>query len=101
MSIDEFISNKEKLLQNIQCYLLPNLGQDQLNEIVTRIHEVNPMLGFRGSRLGILRPAIYKMQVRAIIEAACKIVKENNGENSSVFPKIMIPLISYCEEARV
>ena len=59
--------------------------------------EENPMLGFRGVRLGIHIPALTSMQVRAIFEAACIAVKEG----ISVFPKIMIPLTSHANELKV
>ena len=38
---------------------------------VDELHETNPMLGLRGVRLGIVKPGLYAMQVRAIVEAAC------------------------------
>ncbi len=56
---------------------------------VESLHELNPMLGHRGCRLGIVYPEITEMQARAIIEAACDLKKE--GVN--VFPEIMIPLV--------
>ncbi|HEX6131562.1 MAG TPA: pyruvate, phosphate dikinase [Actinomycetota bacterium] len=57
---------------------------------VRQLHEANPMLGLRGVRLGIVKPGLYAMQVRAIVEAACE-VKRTGGE-----PKveIMIPLVA-------
>ena len=57
---------------------------------VEQLHEANPMLGLRGVRLGIVKPGLYAMQVRAIVEAACQ-VKRNGGD-----PKveIMIPLVA-------
>ncbi len=59
--------------------------------------EFNPMIGFRGCRVGILYPEIYEMQVRAIIEAAIKLKKE--GHNPK--PKIMLPLIGHVNEMKV
>jgi pyruvate,orthophosphate dikinase len=53
------------------------------------LHEANPMLGHRGCRLGITFPEIYRMQVRAIFEAACELKKE--GLNP--VPEVMIPLV--------
>ncbi|MDO4218491.1 MAG: pyruvate, phosphate dikinase [Synergistaceae bacterium] len=53
------------------------------------LHEQNPMLGFRGCRLGMIYPEIYEMQAHAIFNAACKLVK--NGV--TVKPDIMIPLV--------
>ena len=58
------------------------------------LHEFNPMLGHRGCRLGITYPEIYKMQVRAITEAALICVEKG----IDVKPEIMIPLISTKEE---
>lgn len=50
--------------------------------------EVNPMLGFRGLRLGVAYPEIYQMQAEAIIEAACEVTEE---QEFSIQPEIMIP----------
>jgi pyruvate,orthophosphate dikinase len=61
---------------------------------VRQLHETNPMLGLRGVRLGILKPGLYAMQVRAIVEAACE-AKAAGGD-----PKveIMIPLVATAPE---
>jgi pyruvate,orthophosphate dikinase len=56
---------------------------------VQSLHELNPMLGHRGCRLGITYPEITAMQAQAIIEAACQVAKQR----IKVFPEIMIPLI--------
>ncbi len=56
---------------------------------VDSLHEMNPMLGHRGCRLSITYPEICKMQVTAIMEAACNMAKKN----IKVLPEIMIPLI--------
>lgn len=100
MPIDEFVSNDKAFIQNAQSnnFFKKNLNEEQIIEILDCIHEVNPMLGFRGSRLGILRPAIYEMQVRAIIEAACQLIKESGNDQKTVSPKIMLPLISFSKE---
>ena len=63
---------------------------------VNELHEANPMLGLRGVRLGIVKPGLYAMQVRAIIEAACE-VKSRGGDAR---PEIMIPLVATAEEFR-
>jgi pyruvate,orthophosphate dikinase len=55
---------------------------------VRQLHEANPMLGLRGVRLGIVKPGLYAMQVRAIVEAACDVKKA--GGDPRV--EIMIPL---------
>jgi pyruvate,orthophosphate dikinase len=61
---------------------------------VNDLHEANPMLGLRGVRLGILKPGLYAMQVRAIVEAACQ-VKAAGG---SPMVEIMLPLAATREE---
>jgi pyruvate,orthophosphate dikinase len=63
---------------------------ETLRRRAAQIHEVNPMLGHRGCRLGITYPEIYRMQARAIFEAAVAIGKEMD---TVVTPEIMIPLI--------
>ena len=60
---------------------------------VEQLHEVNPMLGLRGCRLGITYPEITEMQARAIFEAAVKVAKEG----VKVKPEIMIPLTTRTE----
>ncbi|CAI2719565.1 pyruvate, phosphate dikinase [Nitrospina watsonii] len=67
-----------------------------LSKKIHSLKEANPMLGLRGCRLGLMFPEIYKMQVSAIIEAACKLVKKG----TKVFPEIMIPLVGHVEELR-
>ena len=73
------------------------LPLDQAEEMLAKVndlHEANPMLGLRGVRLGILKPGLYAMQVRAIIEAAAKV--KADGGNPIV--EIMIPLAATREE---
>jgi pyruvate,orthophosphate dikinase len=72
------------------------IKQDYL-ERVEALREMNPMLGTRGVRLGILIPDLTKMQVRAIFEAACNVAKEG----VDVQPEVMIPLISHVNELKV
>ena len=60
------------------------------------LQEVNPMLGLRGCRLGIVYPEIYEMQVRAIIEAAAELKEEGVKAR----PEIMIPLIGHVGELK-
>ncbi len=58
------------------------------------LHEMNPMLGHRGCRLGITHPVIYETQVRAIVEAACEVKRAG----IDVKPEIMIPLVGHFRE---
>jgi pyruvate,orthophosphate dikinase len=61
------------------------------------LHEVNPMLGHRGCRLGVAYPEIYEMQVRAIVEAACEIAASGKA---APIPEIMHPLVAKGEEMK-
>lgn len=61
---------------------------------VLSLHELNPMLGHRGCRLGITYPEIYNMQTRAVIEAACEL----RMERINAIPEIMIPLVGNVNE---
>jgi pyruvate, orthophosphate dikinase len=67
-----------------------------LERIVEALHEVNPMLGLRGCRLGIIYPEITAMQVRAIFEAACTVA----ARKGRVMPEVMIPLTAHVVEFR-
>jgi len=69
----------------------------QVREEVEKLHEFNPMLGHRGCRLAVTYPAIYRMQARAIIEAALAVKKSGKV----VLPEIMIPLIGSVEELKL
>ncbi len=62
------------------------------------LHEVNPMLGHRGCRLGITYPEIYEMQARAIFEAAIAVAK---AEGEAPVPEIMIPLVATRKELTI
>jgi pyruvate,orthophosphate dikinase len=63
---------------------------------VESLHEFNPMLGFRGCRLGIIYPEITEMQARAIFEAAAATKKKK----IPVLPEVMIPLVGHVKELR-
>ena len=67
-----------------------------VQRIIDGLSEVNPMLGLRGCRLGIIYPEITAMQARAIFEAACT-VAERKGR---VQPEVMIPLVAHVIEFR-
>jgi pyruvate,orthophosphate dikinase len=63
-------------------------------ERVVSLQETNPMLGTRGVRLGILIPGLYRMQVEAIFDAACRCV----ADGVDARPEVMIPLVSHVGE---
>ncbi len=60
------------------------------------LRENNPMLGFRGCRLGMIYPEIYEMQIRAILETACELA----AKGKKVIPDIMMPLVGTREEMK-
>ncbi|HSQ00858.1 MAG TPA: pyruvate, phosphate dikinase [Candidatus Dormibacteraeota bacterium] len=66
----------------------------RVQERVAALHEFNPMLGFRGCRLGIIYPEITEMQARAVFEAAAQV--QQHGE--PVHPEVMIPLVGHVKE---
>ncbi len=68
--------------------------QERVLQKVNELHEMNPMLGLRGVRLGIVKPGLYAMQVRAIVEAAADVRKA--GGDPRV--EIMIPLVATAPE---
>jgi pyruvate,orthophosphate dikinase len=93
--LHEFLPHKDEEMQE----LADSLGLE-LSVIENRkdsLHEFNPMLGHRGCRLGITYPEIYKMQVRAIMEAAINSKKAGY----EVIPEIMIPLIGAAKELSI
>jgi pyruvate,orthophosphate dikinase len=105
--LHEFLPDKESLineinnLQNTRSLLRGKQGKlDELKnllETVKNLEEFNPMLGFRGCRIGLLYPEIYEMQVRAIMEAA----KQVEAEGRELLPEIMIPLVGHPNELRI
>jgi pyruvate, orthophosphate dikinase len=70
------------------------VSADKIKQRVRELHEFNPMLGFRGCRLGIVYPEISEMQSRAIFEAAADVQKSGIKVN----PEIMIPLVGFKKE---
>jgi pyruvate,orthophosphate dikinase len=74
------------------------LDKKKLLERAKDLHEVNPMLGHRGCRLGITFPEIYEMQARAIFEAAIAVAK---SEGEAPVPEIMIPLVATQKELTI
>ncbi len=77
------LSNKQQELANAL-----KISMDTFKERAAGLHEVNPMMGHRGIRLGVTYPEITKMQARAIFESAAELIKE--GVKAE--PEVMIPL---------
>lgn len=76
---------------------LMGISPDQLAVKLDRLHEMNPMLGHRGCRLGITYPEIYDIQVEAIVRAAADCL----SRNIPVQPEIMIPIVCDVKELAV
>ena len=94
--LHEFLPQEEKDIEEL-CKTM-KVPVNALKYKIETLHEFNPMLGHRGCRLGITYPEIYNMQVKAIMEAACELVK---NEGFSIIPEIMIPLIATAKELSV
>ncbi len=74
------------------------VSPDTISERVHALHELNPMLGHRGCRLGISYPEITEMQARAIFEAAAQCYKLK--EPIKVVPEVMVPLVGFVDELK-
>ncbi len=92
--LHEFLPKEERAQRQLADKLHKTF--EEVHERVLALEETNPMLGFRGCRLGILYPEITEMQVRAIMEAACNADKDG----IKVLPEIMIPLVADVKELR-
>jgi pyruvate,orthophosphate dikinase len=92
--LHEFLPHDEKGQAEVARQL--GVSVEAVAQRVKALHEFNPMLGFRGCRLGIVYPEITEMQARAIIEAACNVKKEG----IDVEPEIMIPLVAFLPELK-
>jgi pyruvate,orthophosphate dikinase len=100
--LHEFLPSHDELLEQVTRLRVTGVDPTQLAEkerllaAVEGMREANPMLGLRGVRLGIHMPEVTEMQVRAIMEAACKVAKDG----VDVHPEVMIPLTSHVNELR-
>ena len=98
--LHEFLPNYEDLLVEVTKLKIQGGDKKEIEEKekllrrVIDLKEMNPMLGHRGCRLGITFPDIYRMQARAIFEAAAELVKEG----VDVLPEVMIPLVAEDKE---
>ena len=90
--LHEFMPQEEKLIKE----LAKSMGKKvhQVKARIDQLHELNPMLGHRGCRLGIAYPEITYMQARAILEATAELRKEK----VKAMPEIMVPLVGHVDE---
>lgn len=93
--LHEFLPQKEEQILELAEEM--SLEPDKLRQVIGQLHEVNPMLGHRGSRLGLTNPEIYEMQVQAIFLAAIAVSKKG----VVVIPEIELPFISNDEELKM
>ncbi len=90
--LHEFMPQNDKQINELANEL--NISADAIRIRISNLHELNPMLGHRGCRLGIAYPEITEMQSRAIFEATAELTKND----VNVFPEVMIPLVgTYAE----
>jgi pyruvate,orthophosphate dikinase len=90
--LHEFLPHEEKDQRALASQM--GIPYEKVRERVASLHEFNPMLGFRGCRLGVIYPEITEMQARAIFEAAAETKKKGIG----VEPEVMIPLVGHVKE---
>ena len=90
--LHEFVNLDEK--QSAELAEQLGISRETLEARISQLHELNPMLGHRGCRLGITYPEISEMQARAIFEAAAELTKKR----IKVFPEVMIPLVGSVNE---
>jgi len=95
--LHEFLPQKDSKKEIDEMAKLLGVSAEKVKEKIESLHEFNPMLGFRGCRLGIMYPEITEMQARAIFEAACEAKKEGH----KVKVEIMIPLVSHVKELKL
>ena len=93
--LHEFLPDRAEDINSVAQDL--GVRTDVLNERLKELHEMNPMMGHRGCRIGVTAPEIYQTQVRAIFEAACQLTREG----VDVIPEVMIPLVATAGELQV
>jgi pyruvate,orthophosphate dikinase len=93
--LHEFLPHTSEEIEELAASM--HLKTHEVQALVNKHREANPMLGHRGCRLGITIPEIYDMQVQAIMEAACALTLEN----VDVQPEIMVPLVGYVQELAI
>lgn len=101
--LHEFLPNRDEIFEEVIKLRITGENNERLKEKeallqkIEKLHEFNPMLGLRVCRLGIVYPEMYKMQVRAIIEAACALT----AEKVDARVEIMLPGVGHINEMKV
>ena len=94
--LHEFLPTEEKDVIALAKEM--NVSVEKLNEVITSLHEFNPMMGHRGCRLAVTYPEIAEMQTRAVIQAA--IATQKKYPEWNLLPEIMIPLVGDVKELK-
>jgi len=99
----EFLPPYHELLEDVVKLRITAPDSDELKEkevlleAVSGMWEVNPMMGLRGCRAGIMYPGLTEMQTRAYVQAACRCAKRG----VDVHPEVMIPLVGHVNELKL
>jgi pyruvate,orthophosphate dikinase len=90
--LHEFLPKEEKEIKELSK--TSGISEEKIKKKIQELHEFNPMLGFRGCRLGVVYPEISEMQARAIFEAAINVSKNNINPK----PEIEVPNVIHVRE---
>ena len=93
--LHEFLPTKAEDIAELAADM--GITAERLSEVVASLHEVNPMMGFRGCRLAVAYPEIAEMQTTAVIQAAINVTKKGQYK---IKPEIMIPLTTDVKEMK-
>ncbi len=94
--LHEFLPREQKEIAKMATVL--NLEESVVKKAIEDLEEINPMMGLRGCRLGILHPEVYEVQAKAIINAALEVLEQTGVVPN---PEIMIPLVGSAQELAV
>lgn len=94
--LHEFVPTKEEDIEELAKEM--NITVEHLKNVISGLHEFNPMMGHRGCRLAVTYPEIAEMQTTAVINAAIVVNKEHPEYN--IVPEIMIPLVGEVKELK-
>ena len=95
--LHEFVPQEEEEIEKLAK--AKNKSVQEIKDIITSLHEFNPMMGHRGLRLAVTYPEIAVMQTKAVIRAAINVQKKH--PDWKIEPEIMIPLTSEVKEFNV
>ncbi|MGQ9632160.1 MAG: pyruvate, phosphate dikinase [bacterium] len=90
--LHEFLPHTDDEIEEVAKSM--GVSADRLRAKANSLKEFNPMLGFRGCRLGVVYPEISEMQCRAIFEAAAELIKQK----IKVIPEVMMPVVGHVKE---